>query len=254
MLIDWFTVGAQALNFVILVWLLKRFLYKPILAALDAREKHIADELADADAKLKQAEQEKVEFQHKNEELEQQRGALLAKATEEAHAEGQRLLDAARKAADTLSAKRQEALGAEARNLNQALRSRTQQEVFAIARRTLTDLAGVDLEQRMVEAFAGRMRALDGNAKAELSGAAASTTMPSLVRSAQDLSQPQQDSIRNAVNVTLSADIPLRFETAPDLVGGVELTINGRKLAWSISAYLDSLEQAVNELVKATPA
>ena len=43
MLIDWFTVGAQALNFLILVWLLKRFLYKPILDAIDAREKRIAD-------------------------------------------------------------------------------------------------------------------------------------------------------------------------------------------------------------------
>jgi F-type H+-transporting ATPase subunit b len=34
MLIDWFTVGAQALNFLILVWLMKRFLYKPILTPL----------------------------------------------------------------------------------------------------------------------------------------------------------------------------------------------------------------------------
>ena len=50
MLIDWFTVAAQALNFLILVWLMKRFLYKPILNAIDAREKLIAKELADADA------------------------------------------------------------------------------------------------------------------------------------------------------------------------------------------------------------
>ena len=51
MLIDWFTVVAQALNFLILVWLLKRFLYKPMLDAIDAREKRIATQLADADAK-----------------------------------------------------------------------------------------------------------------------------------------------------------------------------------------------------------
>ena len=42
MLIDWFTVIAQMLNFLILVWLLKRFLYQPILDAIDAREKGIA--------------------------------------------------------------------------------------------------------------------------------------------------------------------------------------------------------------------
>ena len=56
MLIDWFTVGAQIVNFLILVWLLKRFLYKPILDAIDAREKRIAAELADADTKKAEAE------------------------------------------------------------------------------------------------------------------------------------------------------------------------------------------------------
>jgi len=81
MLIDWFTIGAQALNFLILVWLLKRFLYKPILHAVDAREKRIAGELADADAKKAEAQKERDEFQHKNEEFDQQRAALLTKAT-----------------------------------------------------------------------------------------------------------------------------------------------------------------------------
>ena len=67
MLIDWFTVGAQVLNFLILVWLMKRFLYKPILHAIDAREKRIATELADADAKKAEARTEREELRHKNE-------------------------------------------------------------------------------------------------------------------------------------------------------------------------------------------
>ncbi len=96
MLIDWFTVGAQMLNFLILVWLMKRFLYKPILNAIDAREKLIAAELADAEAKKAEAQKERDEFQHKNEEFDQQRAALLKKATDEAKAERQRLLDEAR--------------------------------------------------------------------------------------------------------------------------------------------------------------
>ena len=80
MLIDWFTVVAQAFNFLILVWLLKRFLYKPIIDAIDAREKRIAAELADADAKKAEANKERDEFQHKNEEFDQQRDNLLNKA------------------------------------------------------------------------------------------------------------------------------------------------------------------------------
>jgi F-type H+-transporting ATPase subunit b len=254
MLIDWFTVGAQALNFVILVWLLKRFLYKPILAAIDAREKHIADALTDADTRRQQATQEKQEFQHKRAELEQQRGDLLARATEAADTEGKRLLDAARRTADTLGMKRREALDTEARNLNQALRRRTQQEVFAIARRTLGDLAGAGLEQRMVAAFATRLRALGDTARADLGAAALATTEPALLRSATDLSGQEQASLHNMLREALSQDIALRFETTPDLVGGIELTINGRKLAWSISAYLDDLEQAVNDTLMETPA
>src|SRR5579871_6662523 len=103
MLIDWFTVGAQTLNFIILVWLLKRLLYRPILNAIDAREKRIVAQLAQADAKKAEASAQRDEFQRKNEAFDQQRAALLAHARQEAQLERQRLLDEARQAAETLS-------------------------------------------------------------------------------------------------------------------------------------------------------
>jgi F-type H+-transporting ATPase subunit b len=250
MLIDWFTVGAQALNFLILVWLMKRFLYKPILHAIDAREQRIAKELADADAKKAEAQKERDEFQHKNEEFDQQRTALLSKATDEAKAERQRLLDEARKAADALSAKRQETLRNDAQNLNQAISRRTQQEVFAIARKALTDLATTSLEERMGEVFTRRLRELGGEAKDGLADALKTASEPALVRSAFELPADQRAAIQNALNETFSADIHLRFETAPDLVSGIEFTTNGQKVAWSIADYLASLEKGVGEILK----
>jgi F-type H+-transporting ATPase subunit b len=250
MLIDWFTIGAQALNFLILVWLLKRFLYKPILHAVDAREKRIAGELADADAKKAEAQKERDEFQHKNEEFDQQRAALLTKATEEAKAERQRLLDEARKAADALSAKRQETLRNDAQNLNQAISRRTQQEVFAIARKALTDLATTSLEERLGEVFTRRLGTMDGKSKASLGEALKAASEPALVRSAFDLPAEQRATIQNALNETFSAEIRVRFETAPDVVSGIELTTNGQKVAWSIADYLASLEKGVGELLK----
>ena len=250
MLIDWFTVGAQALNFIILVWLLKRFLYKPILNAVDAREKRIAAELADADAKKTDAQKERDEFQHKNEEFDQQRAALLSKATDEAKAERQRLLDDARKAADALSAKRQEALRSDANTLNQAIRRRTQEEVFAIARKALTDLATASLEERMSEAFTRRLRAIDGKAKEGIAAALKTGSEPAVVRSAFDLPEAQRAAIQKALNETFSAEVPVRFETAPDVISGIELTTNGQKIAWSIADYLASLEKGVGELLK----
>lgn len=45
----------------------------------------------------------------------------------------------------------------------------------------------------------------------------------------------------------------LQFETAPDLLSGIELTTNGLKVAWSIADYLASLERGVGELLKEKP-
>ena len=250
MLIDWFTVGAQALNFIILVWLLKRFLYKPILNTVDAREKRIAAELADADAKKAEAQKERDDYQHKNEEFDQQRAALLSKATDEAKAERQQLLNDARKAADAQSAKRQEALRSDAQNLNQAIRRRTQQEVFAIARKALTDLATASLEERVSEAFIRRLRTIDGKAKERIAAALKTASEPDVVRSAFDLPEAQRAAIQKALNETFSAEVPVRFETAPDLISGIEFTTNGQKIAWSIADYLASLEKGVDELLK----
>lgn len=250
MLFDWFTVGAQALNFLVLLFLMWRFLYKPILHAIDEREKRIAAELADADAKRAEAQEELDEYQKKNEELDQQRAELLSQATEEAKVERQRLLDEARQAADSLSSKRQKALRNDAHNLNQAIGNRAQQEVFAIARKALTELAGASLEERLGEVFTRRLREMEGQSRATFAEALQTATDPALVRSAFDLPAEQRAAIQNAVNETFSADIRLRFETAPDLVSGIELTTNGLKVGWSIAEYLTSLEEGVGELLK----
>src|ERR1700733_6885035 len=160
--INWFTVVAQAINFLILVWLLKRFLYKPILHAIDERERGIATQLADVEAKKAEAQKDRDDFQHKNEAFEHERAARLQKATDEAEAERQRLLNQAHKDADALRAKYQATLESEQRNLNQEIVRWTQKEVFAITRKTLADLASTSLEERMGDVLVGRVRALTG--------------------------------------------------------------------------------------------
>lgn len=249
MLIDWFTVGAQVLNFLILVWLMKRFLYQPILHAIDEREKKIAAELSDADMKRAQAENERGEFQKKNTAFEQQRAELFNQATIDAKAEGRRLLNEARQAADSLSVKRQDALRNEITRLNQAIQRRTQQAVFAIARQALTDMAATSLEDRLCEVFTRRLGEMAAQTKEDLAKALKSALEPSLIRSAFDLSAEQRVELKNTLNKTFSAEINIRFETAPDLISGIELiTVSGQKLAWSISDYLLSLEKGVDEL------
>lgn len=250
MLIDWFTVIAQVINFLILVWLLKHFLYRPILNAIDVREKRIAKELADADATKAEAQQERDEYRHKNAEFEQQRTALINKAKQEAKAERLHLLDEARQAADALSAKRQETLRNDAHHLNQAISHRTRQEVFAITRKALTDLATTTLEERLADVFSRRLREMDEPVKKSIGESLKRASEPTLVRSAFDLPETQRAAIQQTLNQTFSAEINIRFETAPELISGIELISNGQKVAWSIADYLVSLEKGVAEILE----
>lgn len=251
MLIDWFTVAAQAFNFLILVWLLKRFLYAPILAAIDAREKHINAELANADAKRREAEALGDVFRLKSDEFDTQRTALLSQAVDEAVKERQRMLDAARQEADSLRIRQQDQLKAEYSSLSEQIARSTQTEVFAIAKKTLMDLAGERLDARMVQVFMDRLNGIEIDVQP-----AADT--PFLVRSANDLSAEQrlaiEEAIKHVFHPAANFVFVFVFDVVPDLVAGIELVVQGKKYAWSIADYLASLEKGVNELLRGKSA
>jgi len=227
MLIDWFTVGAQVLNFLILVWLLKRFLYKPILNAIDAREKQIATELANAEAKKADAQKEHDEFEKKNQVFDDERGSMLAKAKQDAQAEHDRLINEAKKDADSVRVEQATVLKNDQTRLSSEITQLGKREVFAIARKTLGDLATVSLEERMGEVFTRRLQEMQGKSKDDMGAA-----------------------IR-AVNETFSVNAQLLFETSGDAVCGIELSSNGQKVGWNITEYLAALGEKVGALLEA---
>lgn len=255
MLIDWFTVGAQTLNFIILVWLLKRFLYKPILDAIDAREKIIATKLADASAKENEAGKQRDEFTQKNRDFDQQRDALLKKANTEAQTESQQLLDEAKASANTLLQKRKEALRIEHRDLHEEIKRRTSEEVFEIARKTLSDLAGATIEERMCEVFLQQLHSLDDSTKITLINEIKSSKSEIKIMSAFELPTHTKEAIQQTLNSfiegTSKKEIEIIFEIKPSLINGVALLVNGQKLAWSVADYIDSLEKNIAQLFEA---
>ena len=250
MLIDWFTVAAQAVNFLILVWLLQRFLYKPVLAAIDAREAKIAVQLADAAANKKAAEATRDEFRAQSTAFDQQRSELLRTATQEANAERQRLLDAARKASELLAVKLSDALKDEHVRLNREIVTRTQEEVFALARKVLVELAGTTLEDRLAEVFIRRLEKMPADEKTLLTAAAHKNAAPAQLRSAFELSPATRSVLEAAVRQCLGADTQIEFQIVPSLVCGIELRADGQKVGWSIADYLVLLAQEVTALLE----
>ena len=253
MAIDWFTIGAQILNFLILIYLLKRFLYRPVLDAIATREKRIAGTLAEAASMKAEAGKQREDLQAKNDAFDSDRAALLTKATKAADDEKKRMMDAARTAADALGEKQSQALARDAKSLGDDIGRTARTEVFAIARKALTDMADESLDARMAALFITRLAALDEPAKLATSAMLQTANGTAVIRSAFALPGPQEAAIRQALDATFATKVAVTFETAPELVGGIELVGGGEKLAWSLSDYLKTLEKAVTDVLSAKP-
>jgi F-type H+-transporting ATPase subunit b len=247
MLIDWFTVAAQAINFVILVWLLQHFLYKPVLAAIDSRETKLAAELQAATMAKAQAQSDRDALQLQTETTRRQSAEVLRKAAVDNATHRQQLLDAAVKDSQALRLKLNEAVSAEREQLNQEILNRIRAEVFAITRKVLADVGGAQLEDRIVDVFIQRLH--DLKPSAAIGADRLATSGPALLRSAFELNSVQRVRVEAEIAKWLPAGEQLRFATAPELIGGVELTAGGRRISWNMMDYLASLAANVNALL-----
>jgi F-type H+-transporting ATPase subunit b len=245
MQINWFTVIAQILNFLVLVWLMKKYLYKPILEAVDAREKKIADELADAANKMSEAKKEQEDFKQKNVAFDQQKKELMDKATSDAENERQKLLDAAKTEAADVKQKIEDASKELQKNLNDEFAQKIQQEVFSITRKVLSELASTNLDEQSVHVFIQKINTLSEKDKKQFTDAFQSDSTPITINSAFDLKDEQKQSIQASISTILGEGHTYNFTTDPKMIGGLELATNGYKLSWSVSAYINSLEKSI---------
>ncbi|GGH14357.1 F0F1 ATP synthase subunit B [Sphingobacterium alkalisoli] len=250
MQISWFTVIAQIINFLVLVWLLKRFLYKPVLKAIDDREKKIVERLEEAELQKTAAKKEKDEFAKKNADFDRTKSELMESAVLETNRQKELLTEDALIAVDKLQAKRQKYLTETAEKFSISIAEKAQQEVFDISRRVLKDLASVRLEDQVASLFVSQIQELEGEAKSQFISSFKSTSSTLLVQSAFELTGGQQQGITQAVDEILGIKQTFQFKTSPEMISGIELTGNGYKLEWNISAYLDALHSSVKEMSK----
>lgn len=248
MKVNWFTVVAQVVNFLILVWLLKRFLYKPILDSIDERERKIADELSEAAAKEAAAARQQDEFRRKNEEFDRQKTELKDRAAAEIKDERERLMAKAKKDAADLRRKLDEESKASEQRLRDETARRTRSGIIAVAERALADLASADLEEQSVRTLIRRLQDLNPDEKTAFVKAFDGSEKPLVVRSAFEIPTPLRTELEEAVTRLTRPNGGFRFELAPELICGTELVADGYKLEWSVPAYLGSLDEELSRV------
>ncbi len=243
MAIDWITVSAQIVNFLILVWLLKHFLYQPIIRAMERREQHISDRLNEALERESQAAEKVHHFEEKRNEMERRRDEILEKARAEAEQQKKLLLDEAR--ADVAETREhwQHQIQQEKEEFLGNLQRQTVEAVKQIAHKALVELADAELEERIIHTFLNRLKSLDKQDRKALSDA----EEPVRIITAFELDATMRGRLTRAVHEHLAAGIDIDYTHSPELLCGIELTRGGRRLSWNLADFTDELTARIEE-------
>jgi F-type H+-transporting ATPase subunit b len=257
--ISWFTFFAQIVNFLILLVLLRLFLYGPILQVMNKREEEIAARFREADELADQAQSEAEALREQREVLDRNRDELIREATEMAERRRVELLENARAEVDEVQKSWYSAIEDEKERFLQDLRARMGETVCRVAHDALADLANSELEEAIAEEFLDKLRErpIDGAGDE----AVTETDTVAVVRSAFDLPPKVREDIRQVLTDSIGSDnhdrndpeqVAVAFSVSPELICGVEAQFGDRRVAWNIRDYLDSYAEQLDSTIMST--
>ncbi|MCK9607079.1 MAG: hypothetical protein M0R33_11600 [Methylomonas sp.] len=247
MQIDWLTVAAQWINFLILMWLLRRFLYQPIVQAMDKRQQTMAANARAAEQKMQQAEQEADNYRNQLAELETHRTALMTAARQAAENEREKLAKQARAEFEILSQQWRHDLAREKTECQNRLCNELSRLITATARKALQDLSSQELEQALFDNFLNRLNALSTREKQLLS---ASGPEDMALASSRELDEASRTRFADAMKRILPhSNVNVRFEVLPDSRLGLILTSPAYTLEWRVERYFEELQAELDTLL-----
>jgi F-type H+-transporting ATPase subunit b len=241
----------QIVNFLILVLLLRVFLFKRVVRAMDRREKKIASHFEEAERAEAEAREQANALQQEREQLDSKRDGMLQAARAEAEKLRTQLSDEARKQVGHQAAQWREQLAREKESFLAGIRQHAGRQVTAIAKRALADLADAQLEQHIVRVLLQRLADLDDEDRRKLAELLADAQDTLTVATAWETPEADRNRITEAIRKHVARDVKTVFEAAPELTCGIELRVGGREVSWTIDSYVQGIRDEMAAAVDA---
>ncbi len=239
---DLFTFAATIVNFLILVALLRIFLYKRVVKAVEDRQARIENRWNEAETAREDAERSRQEYREKTEELEEDEHRLKEEARRKAADKEEELVNRAKREVEERKREWIESLEREKERTLRRFRQTAAEDLMTALRRILADLADVDLERAVVDRF---LEKLNGGAAADLEEAERI-----IVRTGFSMPKEFRNDLLSGIEEKTGVDLKgkeISFETDEDLVLGIEIEARNKKIAWNADRYI---REASDELSK----
>ncbi|MBI1207676.1 MAG: hypothetical protein GC191_10365 [Azospirillum sp.] len=232
--LDPWTLALQAVNFLVLVWLLRRLLYQPVTAMVAQRQALVAKDFAEAKAARDQAEQARLEIARRLDGIAGERQQQMAAARLEIEAERRQALERTAAEAAAAAEAQRRSLEEDRRVVAAALGDHVVDLAVDLAGRLLAPLGTPVVAAAMLDVLCQRLAALPPERLGSLGDSVEIATMPAL-------DAPAQGMWRERLTGLLGPEIAMDFLADDSLVTGAELRFAGMIVGFS---WRDGLAQA----------
>lgn len=244
MRIDWWTLALQAVNVLILIWLLARFFFRPIRAIVAKRQDEANKLLTDATQARQAAVALRADADTARAKIAEERDGLIAEARKAAQIEKQNLLAQTSEEIAKLRGEAHAALARDRAAAEGAIIDRAGELAVDIAQRLLKHLSQQDVLYAFVDEICREVSAMPPEARQNLPAAA--TGHPIEVVTAAPLSAAQTAHVHSALKEAFGLDLPFAFRSDPAVIAGIELKGWNAIISNSWRADLERIRQELN--------
>jgi F-type H+-transporting ATPase subunit b len=231
-----FTIIAQLINFTVLILLLNKFLYKPILLALEKRRSEEKAKIEETERRLNESEQLKEEYLKKLREFEMENVELKNRASEDIKKFKELEIQKAKDYVEVKKSKFNEYLGAEQKKLIENFNENFGELFVKYSDMVLKNVANSELEKEIVNKFIDKLKLLDVQKIKEINSLNATTVF---ITSNSELTNEQKESLMRVLADKKIKFFNVKFDVDASLIIGIEIKISSYILSWNIKEFND---------------
>ena len=220
--IDWWTLALQTVNVLVLIWILARFFFRPVVDIVAKRQEQTNKLLADAVAARQEAADSCADADKARAEIGVERDQLIAEARKSAQMEKANLLAQSSQEIAKLHREAEAAIARDRTAAEQAIIARASQLSVEIAQRLLERLPSKIALSAFLDGLCQELHALSSEERASFTSATAADHAIEVVTAAP-LSKEESDHVRDALKAAFGSELPFVFSTDPALIAGIEV-------------------------------
>jgi len=232
------TLLLQIANFLIIAYILTRFLFKPLKEMLDERASQVTRAVDEAEKATREAEELRLKYEKKRENIDAEIMALKNEARIVIDETRQQMLQEAYQEIEAMRARAEEEIEQQRADALRLHRSKIGELVATLTRRMMADILNPQLHQAYLDTFLDQLRSVQLEGRISTSG---EETVSAELITATPLAQEDKRRIATTLEMVVSQSIDLTCRVDADLVAGAMVRLGDTLIDGSLQGQLQQL-------------